>query len=80
MSSTWTSLSTEASTQNISPKRNNRGKNDPAWGHCKQLEDNGKIVLLCLYCDKIIRGGDINRLKSHLAGEKRQVQQCKRCQ
>ncbi|KAL9671968.1 hypothetical protein QQ045_009542 [Rhodiola kirilowii] len=56
-----------------------RSKTDPAWGHCKQLlEDAGKIALLCIHCNKIIRGGGINRFKCHLAGEKGQVEQCKK--
>ncbi|KAG5060098.1 hypothetical protein GLYMA_01G096900v4 [Glycine max] len=33
---------------------------------------------MCLYCDKIIKKGGINRLKAHLAGGKGQVEQCKK--
>ncbi|KAL9675981.1 hypothetical protein QQ045_004192 [Rhodiola kirilowii] len=56
-----------------------RSKTDPAWGHCKQLlEDAGKIALLCIHCNKIIRGGGINRFKCHLTREKGQVEQCKK--
>ncbi|KAL9662255.1 hypothetical protein QQ045_027087 [Rhodiola kirilowii] len=56
-----------------------RSKTDPAWGHCKQLvEDVGKTALLCIHCNKIIRGGGINRFKCHLAGEKGQFEPCKK--
>ncbi|KAL9660919.1 hypothetical protein QQ045_025738 [Rhodiola kirilowii] len=55
-----------------------RSKTDPAWGHYKEIvEDGGKTALLCIYCNKIIRGGVINRFKYHLAGEKGQVERCK---
>lgn len=37
-----------------------------------------KTFLMCLYCDKIIKKGGINRLKAHLAGGKGQVEQCKK--
>ena len=26
--------------------------------------------MMCIHCDKIVRGGGINRIKGHLAGEK----------
>lgn len=53
------------------------GKIGSAWAHCKQLAGGkGKTFLMCLYCDKIIKGGGINRLKVHLDREKRQVEQC----
>lgn len=68
--------SSQASTQNSSQKYV-RQKSDIAWAHCTQVVEDGKSVLLCLYCKKIIRGGGINRLKTHLAGEKGQVEQCK---
>ncbi|XP_019415875.1 PREDICTED: uncharacterized protein LOC109327261 [Lupinus angustifolius] len=62
--------SSQASIQNSS-QRYVRQKSDLAWAHCTQaIEGNGKTVLSCLYCKKIIRGGGINRLKSHLAGER----------
>ncbi|KAL9673763.1 hypothetical protein QQ045_030025 [Rhodiola kirilowii] len=52
-----------------------RSKIDSAWGHCKEIvEDGGKTALLCIYCNKIIRGGGINRFKYHLAGEKGQAE------
>lgn len=28
---------------------------------------------MCLYCNKVIKGGGINRLKAHLVGEKGQA-------
>lgn len=59
------------------PQRYIRQKTDPAWGHCTQQLENGKTVLVCLYCPKVIRGGGINRLKSHLAGDPGQIVRCK---
>ncbi|XP_019432948.1 PREDICTED: uncharacterized protein LOC109339874 [Lupinus angustifolius] len=70
--------SSQASIQNSS-QRYVRQKSDLAWAHCTQaIEGNGKTVLSCLYCKKIIRAAEINRLKSHLAGERGQVEQCKK--
>ncbi|XLR03426.1 hypothetical protein S83_069624, partial [Arachis hypogaea] len=58
-------------------KNNNRAKNDPAWGHCKQVVESGKTILLCIYCEKLIRGGGIHRFKLHLAG-KGDVESCRK--
>ena len=56
---------TEKSSSNII------GKTDIAWGHCKIVkEGNNKTAMMCIHCDKIVRGGGINRIKGHLAGEK----------
>ncbi|XP_061369965.1 uncharacterized protein LOC133312734 [Gastrolobium bilobum] len=69
--------SQEVSSQNSS-KPNYRGKTDPSWGHCRQVIEDGKAVIICQHCNKVIRGGGINRLKNHLAGEKGQVEPCKK--
>ncbi|XP_061339275.1 uncharacterized protein LOC133285965 [Gastrolobium bilobum] len=69
--------SQEVSSQNSS-KPNYRGKTDPSWGHCRQVIEDGKAVIICQHCNKVIRGGGINRLKSNLAGEKGQVEPCKK--
>ncbi|KAL4299217.1 hypothetical protein AHAS_Ahas17G0078800 [Arachis hypogaea] len=55
-----------------------RGKTDPAWGHCKQVLDKGKTALLCIYCEKLIRGGGINRVKHHLAGKGGYIEACRK--
>jgi len=69
MSSTQVPSSQEASTPNTS--HNVRGKNDSAWGHCKQIDEGAtKVTMMCIYCDKQIKGGGINRFKAHLAGQK----------
>lgn len=74
-----TRMSQEASTENTAQTNINiRGKTDIGWGHCKSILENGKTVMLCTYCDKIIRGGGINRFKCHLAGAKGQVEKCKK--
>ncbi|XLR41669.1 hypothetical protein S83_026329 [Arachis hypogaea] len=59
-------------------KNSNRGKTDPAWGHCKQVMDKEKTVLLCIYCEKLIRGGGINRVKHHLAGKCGDIEACRK--
>ncbi|XLR28179.1 hypothetical protein S83_056079 [Arachis hypogaea] len=68
-------------TPDLTTKRyyNNRGKTDPAWGHCKQIVKKiGKITMMCIYCDKPVRGGGINRFKYHLAGKGGDVEKCKK--
>lgn len=56
-----------------------RGKTDPAWGHvCEGRDPNGKKTLTCLYCQKCIKGGGINRMKHHLAGRTGEVGACKK--
>ncbi|XLR23464.1 hypothetical protein S83_051364, partial [Arachis hypogaea] len=53
-------------------------KTDPAWGHCKQVLDKGKSTLVCIYCEKLIRGGGINRVKHHLAGKGGDIEACRK--
>ncbi|XP_020972805.1 uncharacterized protein LOC110269357 [Arachis ipaensis] len=53
-------------------------KNDPAWGHCKQVVESGKTILLCIYCEKLIRGGGIHRFKLHLSGKGGDVESCRK--
>ncbi|XP_031248834.1 uncharacterized protein LOC116106610 [Pistacia vera] len=54
-----------------------RGRNDIAWAHVNEgVDENGKKILTCLYCGKILRGGGIYRVKLHLTGIKREVGKC----
>ncbi|XP_031275073.1 uncharacterized protein LOC116133510 [Pistacia vera] len=54
-----------------------RERNDIAWAHVNEgVDENGKKILTCLYCGKIIRGGGIYRVKLHLAGVKGEVGKC----
>ncbi|KAF7826300.1 uncharacterized protein G2W53_017464 [Senna tora] len=56
-----------------------RGKSDPAWGHCRfKDETSAKKHLICMYCNKIFKGGGINRIKQHLAGIKGDTESCKK--
>ena len=56
-----------------------RSKVDPTWGHVTQSRDaNGKLILTCMHCFQSYKGGGINRLKQHLAGQKGQVVSCKK--
>ncbi|KAL4371025.1 hypothetical protein AHAS_Ahas06G0124500 [Arachis hypogaea] len=61
-------------------KKNNKAKTDPAWGHCKQVVEFEKTILLCIYCEKLIRGGGIRRFKLHLVGKGGDIESCRRCQ
>ena len=60
-----------------------RGKTDLAWGHYREAPELSvgckKNKLVCLYCAKVFMGGGINRFKQHLAGTKREVEQCYKC-
>ena len=48
-------------------------------GHCKQITEGAtKETMMCIYCDKGVKGGGINRFKAHLAGQKGQVEACKK--
>ncbi|MCL7031693.1 hypothetical protein MKW94_008692 [Papaver nudicaule] len=48
---------------------------DPGWAHGKMInEDRQKIQ--CIYCDKVILGGGISRLKQHLAGYRGNIAPC----
>ncbi|XP_075663956.1 uncharacterized protein LOC142633596 [Castanea sativa] len=49
---------------------------DPAWAHARAVP-NAKNNTICLYCNKLIKGGGITRLKYHLAGIRGQVESCK---
>ncbi|XP_031266131.1 uncharacterized protein LOC116124550 [Pistacia vera] len=54
-----------------------RGRNDIAWAHVNEgVDENGKKILTCLYCGKIVKGGGIYRVKLHLAGIKGEVGKC----
>ncbi|XP_057444720.1 uncharacterized protein LOC130736962 [Lotus japonicus] len=53
-----------------------RKKTDVAWAHCFVATEDGKPVLICLHCNKNIKGGGINRMKAHLARESGQITGC----
>ncbi|KAG5566685.1 hypothetical protein RHGRI_002291 [Rhododendron griersonianum] len=52
---------------------------DPAWAYGK-LVLGKKNNLICLFCNKHLKGGGITRLKQHLAGVKGEVEACKNVQ
>ncbi|XP_026447559.1 uncharacterized protein LOC113348074 [Papaver somniferum] len=57
--------------QGLAPPR----ATDPGWAHGKMInEDRQKIK--CIYCDKVILGGGISRLKQHLAGYRGNIAPC----
>ncbi|KAJ4850648.1 hypothetical protein Tsubulata_023986 [Turnera subulata] len=56
-----------------------RGKSDPAWEHIAlSTAADGTKVYTCLFCEKEVRGGGINRLKQHLAGIPGSITACKK--
>ena len=60
-----------------SVQSNLRTKTDKTWDYATQIiKENGKAGTICNFCQKIMGGGGINRVKLHLAGEKGQVAPC----
>ena len=56
-----------------------RQKSDPEWAHVTMAQSSaGKKQLICNFCEKVIKGGGINRMKMHLAGQSRDVAQCQK--
>ena len=49
---------------------------DPAWAHARVVPE-ARNNTICLYCNKLIKGGGITKLKYHLAGIRCQVEPCK---
>ena len=45
---------------------------DYAWAHADFVDE----VMYCKYCNKLIKGGGICKLKQHLAAIKGQVKSC----
>ncbi|GAU16471.1 hypothetical protein TSUD_167030 [Trifolium subterraneum] len=66
--------SQEASSAQSLVERNVRRKTDITWAHCKLLPNN---KISCMYCNKIIGGGGIHRVKEHLAGIPGNTEICK---
>ena len=50
---------------------------DPAWAHARAVL-GARNNTECLYCNKVIRGGGITRMKEHLAGIQGNVGPCKK--
>ncbi|XP_076914700.1 uncharacterized protein LOC143573787 [Bidens hawaiensis] len=56
-----------------------RAKLDKAWDYVTcQKDEKGKLVYICDFCLKVVRGGSITRMKKHLAGVKGDVEPCKK--
>ncbi|XP_071724003.1 uncharacterized protein [Rutidosis leptorrhynchoides] len=51
-------------------------KRDPAWKHCEMFKSEDRVLLKCLYCLKIFKGGGIHRIKGHLACQKGNAATC----
>nr|DAD19868.1 TPA_asm: hypothetical protein HUJ06_021331 [Nelumbo nucifera] len=79
------SQSPNANTSDPAPSQdsissNVRGKTDSAWEHVSFKVDplNGSKSMTCLYCQKTIEGGGINRMKQHLAQRKGEIAICRK--
>ncbi|KAL0404286.1 UNVERIFIED_CONTAM: hypothetical protein Sradi_2069400 [Sesamum radiatum] len=58
---------------------NPRQKKDVAWKYVTETTSSeGRKILTCDFCRTSFRGGGINRMKQHLAGEKGNVASCKK--
>ena len=56
-----------------------REKVDPAWEHFSLgADEKGRNTFTCVYCRQTYKGGDINRMKQHLAGIKGDIGSCKK--
>ncbi|KAL8171564.1 hypothetical protein V2J09_023368 [Rumex salicifolius] len=53
-------------------------KTDPAWKHVQLYKSGDRVILKCIYCGKIFKGGGIHRFKEHLAGQKGNASVCPR--
>ena len=60
-----------------SVQSNVRTKTDIGWDYATLVVDaNGKKSCICNFCNKVISGGGINRVKKHLAGYNGEVVAC----
>ncbi|KAJ8641147.1 hypothetical protein MRB53_017841 [Persea americana] len=60
----------------ISPVAASIRSDDPAWAYGSVDPTNNKHVI-CRFCNKVIKGGRITRLKEHLGGVKGDIAPCK---
>ena len=75
MKSNFTPFSGQDSTANSQTTKNNI---DHAWEHVyEERYTNGRKTLVCLYCKKVAKGGDIHRMKQHLIEVKWDIGTCK---
>ncbi|CAL0301455.1 unnamed protein product [Lupinus luteus] len=51
-------------------------KHDPAWKHVQMFKNGEKVMLKCIYCLKMFKGGGIHRIKEHLACQKGNASTC----
>ena len=54
-------------------------KTDLVWPYVTMAQSSdGKKLLICNFCEKVIKGGGINMMKMHLAGLSGDVARCKK--
>ena len=70
-------MTSSSDQDSITNSQSTRSKTNPAWEHVsKERYANGRKALICLYCKKITKCGDIHRMKQHLAGVKEDIGPC----
>ena len=75
MESNLTPTSGQDSTSN---SNSIRSKTDPTWEHVfEEICSNGRKSLICMYYKKVTKGGEIHRMKQHLAGVKGDIGPCR---
>lgn len=61
---------------NLEPVAITSHKHDPAWKHVQMFKNGDKVMLKCIYCLKMFKGGGIHRIKEHLACQKGNASTC----
>ncbi|XP_019439457.1 PREDICTED: uncharacterized protein LOC109345111 [Lupinus angustifolius] len=61
---------------NLEPVPITPQKHDPAWKHVQMFKNGDKVILKCIYCLKMFKGGGIHRIKGHLACQKGNASTC----
>lgn len=61
---------------NLEPVPITSHKHDPAWKHVQMFKNGDKVMLKCIYCLKMFKGGGIHRIKEHLACQKGNASTC----
>ncbi|RVX08074.1 hypothetical protein CK203_014771 [Vitis vinifera] len=67
-------LTSSSGQDSITNSQSTRSKTNLAWEHVSEERyANRRKALICLYCKKITKYGDIHRMKQHLAGVKEDI-------
>ncbi|MCR2848065.1 hypothetical protein, partial [Heyndrickxia coagulans] len=78
LSQASTMTTNESDTHVSGSNASSNERRDPGWKHARLLDGKDVTKIVCIYCDKIMRG-DIYRHKQHLVGGYRNAAKCKKC-